>query len=141
MEKIKSSLIALELATKAHEGMVDRGGKPYINHPIAVASMVKSEKEKTVAYLHDVVEDTNVPIEKIYELFGETVGDAVALLTHDKNEPYMDYVKRVKANPVARAVKMADLTNNMDLSRLEKVTDNDVKRVEKYKRAYKILSD
>ena len=127
-------------AKKAHEGQVDKSGKPYFGHPKAVAAMVEGEVEKTVAYLHDVVEDTGVTIDQIRSLFGDEVADAVDLLTHREGVPYFDYVEKIKANPVARRVKMADLTHNMDLSRLDTVTEKDLKRIEKYKKAYAMLA-
>ena len=127
-------------AKKAHEGQVDKSGKPYFGHPKAVAAMVEGEVEKTVAYLHDVVEDTGVSVEEIRSLFGDEVADAVDLLTHREGVPYFDYVEKIKANPVARRVKMADLTHNMDLSRLDTVTEKDLKRIEKYKKAYAMLA-
>ena len=128
-------------ATKMHEGQTDKAGRPYIEHPRAVASKVDGEKEKVVAWLHDTVEDTPATIEQIREMFGDEIADAVAAMTHDKNIPYMDYVRNIKKNPIARKVKMADLSHNMDLSRLANVTDEDLERVEKYKKAYEILKD
>ncbi len=127
-------------AKKAHEGQVDRAGKPYFGHPKAVAAMVEGEVEKTVAYLHDVVEDTLVSIEEIRSLFGDEVADAVDLLTHREGVPYFDYVEKIKSNAIARKVKMADLTHNMDLSRLDTVTEDDLKRAEKYRKAYEMLT-
>lgn len=126
-------------AAKMHEGQVGKDGKPYIEHPRTVASMVNGETEKAVAWLHDVVEDTDATIDRVRELFGNEIADAVAVMTHDKNVPYMDYVRNIKENAVARKVKMADLSHNMDLSRLANVTDEDLRRVEKYKKAYEIL--
>ena len=128
-------------ATKMHEGQTDKAGRPYIEHPRAVASKVDGEKEKVVAWLHDTVEDTPATIEQIREMFGDEIADAVAAMTHDKSVPYMDYVRNIKKNPIARKVKMADLSHNMDLSRLANVTDEDLERVEKYKKAYEILKD
>ena len=128
-------------ATKMHEGQTDKAGRPYIEHPRAVASKVGGEKEKVVAWLHDTVEDTPATIEQIREMFGDEIADAVAAMTHDKSVPYMDYVRNIKKNPIARKVKMADLSHNMDLSRLANVTDEDLERVEKYKKAYEILKD
>ena len=128
-------------ATKMHEGQTDKAGRPYIEHPRAVASKVGGEKEKVVAWLHDTVEDTPATIEQIREMFGDEIADAVAAMTHDKSVPYMDYVRNIKKNPIARKVKMADLSHNMDLSRLANVTEQDLERMEKYKKAYEILKD
>lgn len=128
-------------AAKMHEGQTDKAGRPYIEHPRAVASMVDGETEKVVAWLHDTVEDTPATIEQIREMFGDEIADAVAAMTHDKSVPYMDYVRNIKKNPIARKVKMADLSHNMDLSRLANVTEQDLERMEKYKKAYEILKD
>ena len=99
------------------------------------------DDENTViaALLHDVAEDTDITIDELTKEFGEEVGYALSLLNHDKDVPYMDYVKALKHNDIARAVKMADLTHNMDLSRLKEVTDKDLERVKKYNEAYKLL--
>ena len=132
---------AEEYATLMHSGQVDRAGESYIEHPRAVAAKVNGETEKIVAWLHDTVEDTDATIEQIESMFGAEVAGAVALLTHDKSEPYMDYVRRIKGNEIARKVKMADLSHNMDVSRLPIITDADWKRVDKYKKAYDLLSE
>ena len=132
---------AEEFATLVHGGQMDRAGAPYIDHPRAVAAKVDGETEKIVAWLHDTVEDTDATIEQIERLFGAEVAGAVALLTHDKSESYMDYVRKIKGNEIARKVKMADLSHNMDVSRLPIITDADWKRVEKYKKAYDLLSE
>ena len=129
-----------EYAARKHEGQVDKAGVPYINHPRAVAAKLDSDVEKTIALLHDTVEDTDATVEEIREMFGEEIADAVEVLTHPKDEPYMDYIRRIWKNRLARDVKLADLEHNMDLSRLNgKVTEKDLERVEKYKKARQIL--
>ena len=129
-----------EYAARKHEGQVDKAGVPYINHPRAVAAKLDSDVEKTIALLHDTVEDTDATVEEIREMFGEEIADAVEVLTHPKDEPYMDYIRRIWTNRLARDVKLADLEHNMDLSRLNgKVTEKDLERVEKYKKARQIL--
>ena len=128
-------------AIEKHAGQVDRAGASYIEHPRAVAGKVSGEIEKVVAMLHDVVEDTDATVEQIREMFGDEVADAVAVLTRDKGEPYMAYIRKIKGNEIARKVKMADLSHNMDVSRLPIITDADWKRVEKYKKAYELLSE
>ena len=106
---------------------------------------VKTNKEKIVAYLHDVVENMPVTIDRIKEIFGEEISEAVFSITKpkDKRLPYKDYIERVKANPLVRAVEISDLKHNLDLSRLEKVgiTEKDIKRVEKHKKAIKKLQE
>lgn len=131
--------IAKALAAKAHAGQVDKAGRPYIEHPIVVSSMLEGEDEKITALLHDVVEDTDVSLDEIRRLFGDTIADAVGCMTHDKSVDYFTYIKKIKNNPIARKVKLADLTHNMDLSRLPEVGESDLKRLEKYKKARMIL--
>ncbi len=126
-------LLAREIAEKAHFGQVDKAGADYVNHPIAVAGMVETENEKIVAYLHDVVEDTEVTLKDLAEAgFNETIIEAVDAMTHRKGEPREDYLARVKANPIARKVKLADLRHNSDLSRIPDPKEKDIKRREKY---------
>ena len=100
-----------------------------------------TEDEYIVALLHDTVEDTSATIDEIRAQFGTDVADAVEYLTHKKGVPYMEYVAGIKNNEIARKVKMADLSHNMDLSRLPSVTDEDRKRVKKYEKAYQVLAE
>ena len=128
-------------AEKAHKGQFDKAGVPYIEHPKAVAAMVDDDMGKAVAYLHDVVEDTEVSIDDIRKEFGNKVADAVDVLTRKKGVSYMDYIRGINSNSLAVKVKRADLTHNMNLSRLSVISDEDIKRVKKYQKAYKILSE
>ena len=131
---------ALQFAEAMHEGQVDKAGAPYIEHPKTVASMVDGEDAKIVAILHDVVEDTPATVEEIREMFGDVVADAVESITHGKDEPYMDYIERVKRNELAKKVKLADIAHNMDISRIANPTEADFRRVEKkYRPALKLL--
>ena len=131
---------AEEFAKKAHEGQFDKAGKPYITHPQAVAAQLDDEKAKIVAFLHDTVEDTETTIEEIRAVFGEEIAVAVDLLTHKDGVDYFDYVLGTKNNELARKVKVADLAHNMDLSRNPNPTVMDLERIEKYKKAYALLS-
>lgn len=131
---------AYEIARRAHAVQKDKAGKPYIEHPVTVASLVHSDKAKIAAILHDVAEDSNITVESLRTLFGDEIGDALDSLTHRKGENYEDYVKRVSTNEIAREVKIADLTHNSDLGRLPFVTEKDVARVEKYKKALRFLN-
>ena len=133
--------VAKEIATVAHKGQVDKAGVDYIEHPARVASRVEGKEEKVVAWLHDVVEDGNVSLEKIRFLFGSEISNAVDAITHRKGESWSDYLCRVKGNELAKAVKIADLIDNSNLSRLPVVKDKDVKRQEKYNRAMYFLMD
>ena len=130
---------ALTMAYKAHMNQVDKGGAPYILHPVYVALSVQGEDEKIVALLHDIVEDTEVTLEDLRkEGFSERVIEAVDAITH-RGEDYFEYIRRVKKNPLATKVKIADLKHNMDTSRLTEVTEKAIQRVEKYKKALRFL--
>ncbi len=134
---------AMKLAYKAHHGQFDRGGVPYVFHPFHLAEQMDTEAEICVALLHDVVEDTDYTIEQIRaEGFPEEVCNSVRLLTHDDDTEYMDYVKKLKQDKLARKVKLADLEHNSDASR---ATGEDpavlAGRMEKYRKAKEILMD
>ena len=132
--------LALSIATKAHRGQFDKAGIDYIEHLIFVASQVDSEEEKAVALLHDVIEDSSVTAEELLNAgLPETVVTAVQILSKKKGQDYQTYLKTVKSNPLARVVKLADLKHNSDLLRLETITDKDLERLEKYKKAIDYL--
>ena len=132
--------IAYEIAYKAHKGQYDKAGVEYINHPLTVASYCKTEDERIVALLHDVVADTNVTLDDLSKIFDKEIIDALRLLSHTDDTPYLEYVARIKENNLAKAVKIADLTHNMDMSRFKNPTKWDYDRVEnKYKPAMELL--
>ena len=132
---------AYEIAKKAHLGQVDKAGEDYIKHPEKVASFVKIDEEKAVAYLHDVIEDTELTLEDLSEYgFSKEVIEAVDIITKKRGEDYQSYLNSVKKNKLARAVKLADLRHNSDLTRLIKVTEKDIKRKEKYQKAIDFLN-
>lgn len=137
--------LAERIARRRHAGQLDKGGHPYIGHPMRVAARMSTPLERTVAWLHDTVEDTGYTEDMMRaDGFDERVVEAVLLLTHRRGEPYMDYVRRLAADPVARHVKLADLADNMDIDRLpagERDSDAARRRMRKYRRAYKYLSD
>ena len=131
---------ALRLAYEAHAGQLDKSGVPYVFHPLHLAEQMEDEESIIAALLHDVVEDTAYSLADLRAMgFPEKALEAVALLTHDPAEPYLSYVARVKENPVARRVKLADLRHNSDLSRIDKVTERDLERVEQYAAAIRLL--
>ena len=132
---------AIEIATEAHKGQVDKSGKEYIGHPMRVMEMGKTEEEKIVGVLHDVIEDTDWTFEALAEEgFSKEVIDALRCVTKlSENENYDDFIERVKKNSLAVAVKINDLSDNMDIRRLPYLSDKDVKRLKKYLRAYKKL--
>ena len=133
--------IALAIARKAHAGQVDKAGVDYIQHPLYVASQVKTEQEKAIALLHDVLEDSDITVADLlaYGLSNKVV-TAVQTLTKKKGQSYQEYLEKVKSNNLARVVKLADLKHNSDLSRLKSVSDTDRERVKKYKNAIRYLS-
>ena len=132
---------ALIISFNAHKNQLDKSGMPYVYHPYEVAAHMETEAETCVALLHDVVEDTDTTLDELAEIFPEEAIDALRLMTHDTSVPYLDYVKKIKDNPIARKVKLADLRHNSDLSRLSSVTEKDFKRIEKYKAAIQILEN
>ena len=133
---------ALKLCFEAHKDQYDKSGMPYVFHPFHLAEQMTDEDSTVVALLHDVMEDTDCAIEDLREFgFPEQVLAALTLMTHDSSVPYLEYVAGLKANPIARTVKLADLRHNSDLSRLSIVTDKDLQRVEKYKKAIRLLEE
>ena len=132
---------AIEIATLAHQGQFDKAGNDYIGHPLRVMEMGKTEDERIVGVLHDVVEDTDWTFEALQaEGFSQEVIDALRCVTKvSENENYDDFIERVRKNPLAVAVKINDLTDNMDIRRLPYLSDKDVKRLKKYLKAYKKL--
>lgn len=131
---------ALRLSFDAHKEQIDKSGTPYVYHPFHLAEQMDSEIAVTVALLHDVVEDTNYTIDDIIAMgFPKSVTDALALMTHDKTVPYMDYVANIKSNPIAKAVKLADLRHNSDISRLDTVDEKTIERLKKYAAAIELL--
>lgn len=133
---------AVRIAIEAHAGQVDRYGQPYIQHPLRVMAAGVTEEEKIVGILHDVVEDSDWTIEMLREEgFTEDIIEAVERLTKPEGADYDEYVKKAAEHPVARAVKLNDLTDNMNLRRVtEPLTEKDLDRLNKYLRAYWFLS-
>ena len=133
---------AMKLCFEAHKDQTDKSGLPYVFHPFHVAEQMHDEKTTIVALLHDVVEDTSYTLQDLRAIgFNQEVLDAIALMTHDKNMPYMEYVAKIRENPIARAVKLADLRHNSDLTRMDEITETELKRVEKYKAAMQLLTE
>ena len=131
---------ALKLCFEAHKDQVDKTGLPYVFHPFHLAEQMDDEVSTVCALLHDVVEDTDYTLEDLSCMgFPRDVTDVLALLTHDPDEPYMDYVRRISTNVTASKVKVADLMHNSDVTRLDTVDEWAEKRNQKYKEALKIL--
>lgn len=127
---------AIAIAATAHAGQVDKGGAPYILHPLKVMLRMDSLEERIVAVLHDVVEDCGVSLDDLRkEGFSEEVLTAIESVTKVAGESYEDFVERAAQNPIGRVVKLADLEENSDLSRIASPSWEDLERVEKYRRA------
>lgn len=133
---------AMRIAYEAHAGQFDECGVPYVFHPLHVAEQMTNEKTCCAALLHDVLEDTDTTADQLREAgMPLDVVFAVQLLTRDPAEDYMDYVRRIRPNAIAKAVKLADLEHNSDLSRLARVTGDDLERNRKYAEARTILTE
>lgn len=132
---------AIDIAKEAHKGQVDKAGNEYIDHPLRVMVAVHSVSEKIVGVLHDVIEDTDWTFERLEaEGFTTEIIEALKCVTKlSEDEPYDAFIERVKTNPLAVAVKIKDLADNMDIRRLNELTEKDFKRLQKYHRAYKEL--
>ena len=129
------------IAIMAHKEQKDKAGKPYIEHIRAVASGVKTDEQKIIAYLHDIIEDTDCTAIDLFDKgFPPHIINSVNLLTRKNGEDYFKHVERIKLDDNARVVKISDLTHNMDIDRISNPTQKDLKRVEKYKKAYSILT-
>ena len=134
---------AIEIAVEAHSGVKDKGGAPYILHPLAVMHSLETENEKIVGVLHDVVEDSDWTFEKLAEEgFSSEIVDAVRSVTKSSEDSdYSDFIRRVKRNPIGKKVKIADLKHNMDITRISDLSNYDLDRLNKYKAALKNLSE
>ena len=133
---------AMKLAYEAHHGQTDKSDVPYIFHPYHLAEQMNDEISVCVALLHDVIEDTAATPEALREAgFPQEVVEAVILLTRPDGMPYLDYVRRIKANPVAVRVKRADLAHNSDLTRLDHIDGAALDRTQRYRRAAALLED
>jgi (p)ppGpp synthase/HD superfamily hydrolase len=135
---------AIAIAAAAHADQTDSGGRPYILHALRVMTNLNTTDEElmSIAVLHDVVEDTHWTIEDLKnEGFSARVLNGVALLTHDDAEPYMDYVQRISASHDATRVKLADLKDNSDITRLRGVREKDIERMKRYHFAFTFLTN
>ena len=137
----KNTRKAMKIAYDAHHGQLDKSGVPYVYHPIHLAEQMKTEEECIVALLHDVVEDTDITFEQLANEFSDTIIQALKLLTHDDSVDYMDYVRKLKHNAIARNVKLADLHHNSDVTRLDEMSEKDKLRNKKYSEAMRILTE
>lgn len=126
---------AIEIAELAHEGQVDKAGKPYIGHPLRVMNALETVEEKIIAVLHDAVEDSDLTLEDLKVAgFSNTIILAIDAITKREGEQLNDYLKRVMDNEIALRVKIADMTDNMDISRISNPTEKDRERIRIYKK-------
>ena len=133
---------AMKLCFAAHKDQVDKSGMPYVFHPFHLAEQMTDEATTVTALLHDVVEDTDITLNDLRAMgFPAEAVDAIAMMTHDPKVPYLEYVAKIKTNPIAKAVKLADLRHNSDLSRLDTVDEKALERVEKYRKAIRLLEE
>ena len=136
---------AIAMAVKALTGQTDKAGEPYILHPLRVMFSLSSNNERIVGVLHDVVEDTELSFDDLRKMgFSEAVVDALKAVTklpeeEGSDEGYLAFVKRAGANPIARQVKIADLLDNLDVTRLDEVNEKSARRISKYLRALRYL--
>ena len=135
---------AMKIAYDAHNGQFDKCGVPYVFHPYHLAEQMQDEYTACAALLHDVVEDTDITFEQLAKEFPKPVITALKLLTHDKDTDYFDYVRAMKDDPIAKAVKLADLAHNSDPQRYVLVNDPQERaasRMKKYAEAKQILAE
>ncbi|MFS0916132.1 HD domain-containing protein [Brevibacillus sp. 179-C 1.1 NHS] len=133
---------AIVIATQAHAGQIDKGGNPYILHPLRIMLKMTTEETRIAAVLHDVLEDTEVTEDELRAAgFHEKVIAAVVALTRQEEESYLEFIKRTKRDPVARIVKLGDLEDNCDVTRIPNPTETDLERIKRYKKAiHELLS-
>lgn len=135
---------AMNIAYTAHHGQKDKCGAPFIFHPFHLAEQMESESTVCAALLHDVIEDTDMTIDQLEDLFPGEVINAVRLLTHDKDTDYEEYIRKISSDPIARAVKLADLSHNSDVQRAELIDEPEGRKTDRmkiYEKAKAILSN
>jgi (p)ppGpp synthase/HD superfamily hydrolase len=142
MSEVATLEDAISIAAEAHRGQRDKAGAAYLLHPLRLMMRMDSEAAMMAAVLHDVVEDSDWTLASLRERgFSEEVVAAVACLTHRDGESYEEFVERVKPNPLARRVKLADLEDNMNVLRIGQLGPKDLQRLEKYHRAWRVLKE
>ena len=134
--------LALKVSFEAHKDQVDHSGTPYVYHPYHLAEQMTDETTTCIALLHDVVEDTDITLTQLREMgFPEDVVEAVEVLTKEHGVPYQEYIERVKSNPLARIVKLADLEHNSDMSRLQEIDERSKSLAKRYEKARACLME
>jgi (p)ppGpp synthase/HD superfamily hydrolase len=130
--------VAIKIAVDAHSGQLDKAGQPYVLHPLKVMFALSNEKDRIVGVLHDVIEDTNFTYDYLIAngFEGETeILDALKSVTKKEDETYDEFIERAASNPIGKRVKLADLQDNMDLSRISNPTEKDYERIKRYEKA------
>ncbi|CAM4340117.1 GTP pyrophosphokinase [Paenibacillus tarimensis] len=131
---------AIALAASAHEGQTDRGGSPYVFHPIRLMLRAVTGEEQIIAVLHDTIEDTSLTLDDLRkEGFSDSVVEAVDSLSRREEEDYDTFILRIKQNPLASRVKILDLLDNIEQTKKKKPSDKTRKRLDKYSRALDTL--
>jgi len=131
---------AIKLACEAHAGQVDKAGKPYILHPLRLMLKFQNKQEQVVAVLHDTIEDSEMTLEGLANFgFSELILNALDCLSKRKGEEYEGFIKRIFPNELARKIKIEDIKDNLDLTRLESINNEDLKRVLKYHNSLRVL--
>ena len=134
---------AISIASLAHEGQLDKGGEPYILHPLRVMMKLKDYDLRIIAVLHDVIEDCGLTLDDLVSIYSVPfeLARIVDILSRKDNESYDEYIERISKNYKAIKVKLADLEDNMDLNRINNPTQNDYDRVVKYTKAREKLTN
>ena len=141
MKNIPSLAHTMAFAEECHRGHLDKSGVMYVLHPLQVMRQMKTETEKIVGVLHDIVEDTPITLQDLRQKgYSEEIVEAIDCLTKREGENYEDFIERCKKNPIAMKVKIADLEDNMDIRRLDVLTEKDTERLNRYLRAWRYLT-
>lgn len=142
--KVKNLLeAAIKIAVEAHSGQLDKAGQPYVLHPLRVMLSLSDEKDRIVGVLHDVIEDTSITYDYLIANGFEgqrEILEALKSVTRKEDETYEEFIERVALNPIGKIVKLADLQDNMNLSRIPNPTTKDFERLKKYEKAKEMLT-
>ena len=133
---------SLEIALRAYAGKTDKAGREYILHPLRVMAKMQTDLERSVALLHDVIEDSDITAEQLLdEGIPAEIVEAVQYLSKQENEEYLDFVVRAKKNRLAAKVKIADIEDNIDILRLSSLNEQDLARIRRYHSAWHLLQE
>lgn len=134
--------IAIQMAAEAHDGTISKDGTPYILHPIRLMMWAEGYEQQIAAILHDTIEDTYLTLGHLRDAgIPNHIVEAIDCLSKREGEAYEDFIERIALNPLATAVKLLDLRDNIDVTRMPELTDWDLKRTAKYHRAIRQLTN